>query len=42
MGPTNMKLWKELHIGVNVHSKDKKITDIEKKCFITHPANDSL
>lgn len=45
MGSSNMKLWKDLNIGVEnySHSKDKTITtDIEKKCFIMYPANNSL
>lgn len=41
MGSNNMKLWKELHIGVeNDYSKNK--TDIEKNCYIIHPSNESL
>lgn len=44
MGPNNMKLWKDLHIGLDIlnNSKDKYTTNIEKKCFVTHPADSAL
>lgn len=45
MGPTNMKLWNELNIGIDISNyseniKDKK--DIGKQCFIVHPADNTL
>lgn len=43
MGPTNLKVWKELLIGVdNNDCIDKSSTNTEKKCFIVHPSNNNL
>lgn len=41
MGPINMRLWKDLHIGVYNPSHSKNM-DIENNCSIIHPANESL
>lgn len=40
MSPTNMRLWKDLNIGVNSqsHCNNKEM----KQCFITHPMDNSL
>ncbi|XP_071643599.1 uncharacterized protein [Temnothorax longispinosus] len=44
MGSSNVRLWNELNVGINVpnNSKKKKIEDTNKECFITHPADNSL
>lgn len=44
MSLTNMKLWKNLHIGATIpcHSKNNIPADIEKQCYILHPANNTL
>lgn len=42
MSPTNMKLWKELQIGVNNYYIEKNSTNTDKNCFIVHPSNNSL
>lgn len=43
MGSTNLKLWNELNVGVNIPSTSKqKIGDIKKECFITHPTDNTL
>lgn len=44
MGSSNMKLWNELNIGVNIpcHSKDNISTAIEKQCYIMHPSDNTL
>lgn len=43
MGSTNMKLWKELQIGVdNNNVTHKNTTNTEKNCFIVHLSNETL
>lgn len=43
MSPTNMKLWRDLNIGIDTNNycnSDNMTT--EKQCFITHPVDNSL
>lgn len=45
MGPSNIKLWNDLNIGVNIpcYSKKNNIpASNEKQCCITHPMNNTL
>lgn len=42
MGPTNMKLWRDLNIGIDSNSRNKNTITTEKQCFITHPSDNSL
>lgn len=43
MGPSNMKLWKELEIGTNDYCNTKNTAIVtDKQCFIVHPFNNSL
>lgn len=44
MGPTNMTLWNNLHIGVTTpcRSNNNNAESIEKQCYIMHPANNNL
>ncbi|CAL1681193.1 unnamed protein product [Lasius platythorax] len=44
MSPTNMKLWRDLNIGIdtNSHRSNNNIMTTEKQCFITHPLDKSL
>lgn len=43
MGPTNIKLWNKLNIGIHIDAEQKNMKkDVEKQYFITHPADNSL
>lgn len=44
MGSTNVRLWNELNVGINISSDSRKKNtgDTKKQCFITHPADNSL
>lgn len=43
MGPTNMKLWYKLNIGINVTTQKNNIQEtIQKQHFIAHPADSLL
>lgn len=44
MDSTNLKLWNELNVGINIHgdSRKKNMEDTKKDCFITHVADDAL
>jgi len=43
MGPSNMKVWRDLNIGINISDRsDNNIIVAEKQCYITHPSDKSL
>lgn len=45
MGPTNMKLWNKLNIGIHATidtEQNNMKKDVKKQNFITHPADNSL
>jgi len=43
MGPTNMKVWRDLNIGINISDRsDNNIIITEKQCYITHPLDKLL